>query len=95
MALAKLGVALGVLLSVGCSHPATEAECEIIFRKTAELTLRERTQDSAVIEERIEAYRRTHGDKEIAKCLGKALSKNALACIEKADSESKVNDCLR
>lgn len=95
MALAKLGVAFGVLLSAGCSHPATEAECEIIFRKTAELTLRERTQDAAVIEERIEAYRRTHGEKVIGQCLGRALSKNALACIEKANSESQVNDCLR
>ena len=79
----------------GCSHPATQAECEAILRKTAELTLKEQTSDPAVIEERIAAYERAHGEKAISKCVGRAISKRALECVQKADSEDKVNGCFR
>lgn len=78
-----------------CSHPASKAECESILRKTAELTLKEQTKDPAVIEERIAAYERAHGEKAIEKCIGRAITKRALDCVQNADSEEKVNDCLR
>ncbi len=79
----------------GCSHPATQAECEAILRKTAELTLKEQTSDPAVIEERIAAYERAYGEKAISKCIGRAISQRALDCVQKADSEDKVNGCFR
>lgn len=85
---------LGIFLN-GCSHPASQAECESILRKTAELTLKEQTSDPEVIEERIAAYERAYGEKVISKCVGRAITKRALECVQKANSEDQVNGCLR
>lgn len=93
--LVPLVALLFAIFTSGCSHPATQAECESILRKTAELTLKEQTNDPAVIEERIAAYERAYGEKAISKCVGRAISKRALECVQKADSEEKVNGCLR
>lgn len=87
-------VSLAGLLLSGCGHPATRAECEMILKKSAELKLRERTDDSGAIADQIEAFKNARGEELIAKCEGKTLTDSALRCVERAESPAAVDQCL-
>lgn len=82
------------MLSSGCGHPATRAECEMILKKSAELKLRERTDDSSAIADQVEAFKNARGEELIAKCEGKTLTDAALRCVERAESPAAVDQCL-
>jgi hypothetical protein len=87
---------LGVLVTgVGCGHPATREECEVIFDKSAELSVKEQNiTDPAVVAERVEAFKQSRGDELIEKCVGRSMTKSALECVKRATSASAVDQCL-
>jgi hypothetical protein len=92
---APLAAMLASLLASGCGHPATRAECEEIFARTAELELRsQRIVESKAIAERTAAVRSARGDELIQQCTGKKISARALACVRQAASSADVDRCL-
>jgi hypothetical protein len=92
---ARASLAASLLALFGCSHPATQEECEKILEKTAELKLRERISDPTEIDEQIAAYKRSQGEKVIEKCVGKKINRDTIACVQKAESQDQVDACLR
>lgn len=89
------GLYFVILLAVGCGHPATREECSLILDKSAELKLREQDiTDPGVIEERLKSFRETRGDELLDKCVGRTITKRAIACVERADSAAAVDRCL-
>jgi hypothetical protein len=87
-------LAVAALLG-GCVHPATPEECDELFAKNAELELRaQRISDPAVIAERTKAARSVEGDAFMQRCLGKRITKNALACVRKATTAEQFDRCL-
>jgi len=86
---------LVLVLGSGCGHPATREECVAIFNKTAELQLRQQNiQDPRLIELRTRELMDVKGEELIDKCVGRTLTKSALDCVERADTEAAVLKCL-
>jgi hypothetical protein len=87
-----LGLA-GALL--GCGRPATRAECDAIFDKSAELELKaQNVTDPAEITKRTAAVRAARGEELVAKCVGRRITQRALECVRKAGSAEQVDRCL-
>jgi hypothetical protein len=83
------------LVLVGCGHPATRADCDEIFDKSAELELRSQNiTDLAEIQKRTAAVRAARGEDLLKKCLGRRITKGALECVRKATSADQVDRCL-
>lgn len=92
--LALLGLG-SALLGVGCGHPATRAECDVIFDKSAEIELRaQNVQDPKEIATRIEAVRKARGEEIVGKCVGRRITERAMQCVRQASSAAQVDKCL-
>lgn len=87
--------ALAVASLLACGHPATREECELILEKSAQLELEgQNITDKAVVEQRIGEYKEARGDAVIAGCLGKTMTRSALACVRRAESAEAFDRCL-
>src|SRR4051812_5494992 len=86
--LAPLALALA-----GCGHPATRAECDELFAKSAEIELRgQRIDDPARIVEMTAAARATpKGAEFTTQCAGKRITDRALACVRKATTAQEFD----
>lgn len=79
----------------GCGHPASEAECNTIIEKSAEIELRaQNVTDPAVIAQRTEAVKASRGKELLARCVGKRITSRALGCVERATTSKEVDRCL-
>ncbi len=88
-------VSLSSVSLSGCWHPASREECEELFAKNVEIELRRKNiTDAKLIEERTKAARATEGDKFMARCLGKPITKSALTCLRKAQTPEQADRCL-
>jgi hypothetical protein len=84
-----------VLLVGACGHPASREECEEIFRRSAEIELREQNvTDPAEISRRTEEARTARGDKLIENCLGKRVTNRAMECVRGAGTAHELDRCL-
>lgn len=82
---------------VGCGHPASTAECEVIMDRVIELKLKEQhvTDPAKVAERKAEAKARLRDDL-LQKCVGRRVTDSAMACIRAAQSEDDIEKkCLR
>jgi hypothetical protein len=80
---------------VACGHPATQEECEEIFRRSAELTLKEKdVRDRAEINEQIKQARTVKGDKLIEECIGRRITEKAMECVRQSESPQELDACL-
>lgn len=89
-------LALAPLLLVACGHPATQQECEEIFRRSAEIELRsENITDPAEVERLVGDLRVARGDDLVKQCVGKRITDDALACIRTAKDAETFDGCLK
>ncbi len=80
---------------VGCGRPATRAECDEIFDRSAEIELRaQNITDPKIIRERINAVRAAKGEPLLSQCVGKRITENAIACVRNATSSEQMDKCL-
>jgi hypothetical protein len=99
-ALASALGALACVASLGCGHPASEAECEEILGRLVELELAaQHVTDPAEIARRRDATL-GEGDAGIANlrsgCVGKRITDRAIACVRAAKSAEEITEvCLR
>jgi hypothetical protein len=93
-----LAVALAVTLGAlaGCGHPASTAECDELFAKSAEIELRaQRVTDPKVIEERTAAARAAEPGVAFAgRCVGRRITSRALECARQATTAEQLDRCL-
>lgn len=80
----------------GCGRPATQAECDEIVGRIAELELGEtNTADPAEVEKQIAETKQVFRDKTRAQCVGKRVTDYALRCVRNAKTaEEIVKKCL-
>jgi hypothetical protein len=84
------------LFLVGCGHPATNQECEEIFRHSAEIELQaQNVTDKGEIERRVAEARAAKGDALMKDCVGKRITESALQCVRDADSGEQIDACLK
>ena len=87
--------ALGALVA-GCGHPASKQECESIFRRSAELALRDRqVTDPAEIKKRVAEVREAEGETLLKDCVGKRITDRAMQCVQDAASKQALEACLK
>ncbi len=87
----------GILIACGgCGHPATEAECEALFRANAEVELRAQgITDPATLDQRVADARAAKGEELLADCLGKRITDKAMACVKQAKTAEELDACLK
>lgn len=80
----------------GCGHPATEAECEAIFRANAEVELRAQgITDPKILDQRVADARAAKGDELLKDCLGKRITDSAMDCVKRAKTAEELDGCLK
>ena len=96
-ALPLLGALLPLALLLGCGHPATEEECRLILRKSAELELEGKLdRASGVLEKELRVVEEELRDTMMKQCVGRRIRESALACVRTAKSrEQLLEECLR
>jgi hypothetical protein len=86
---------LVAVLVTGCGHPASRAECDELFAKTAEIELRaQKVTDPKVIADRTAAAKEAEGETFAKTCLGKRITQRALECVRRATSAEQIDRCL-
>lgn len=78
----------------GCGHPATHAECEEILRRAAEVELLQQNTPPDKIAARVEEAAQARGSELTAKCVGKRITNEAMACMRKAQTPDQLEACL-
>ncbi|MSP24514.1 MAG: hypothetical protein EXR75_04985 [Myxococcales bacterium] len=82
--------------AAGCGHAASEAECEEIFRRSAEIQLKsDGVSDAAEIAGHVANARDAKGIEQRRECVGKRITDEAMACVRIAESSSNLDGCLR
>jgi hypothetical protein len=83
------------LTLLACGHPASGAECDELFAKTAEIALRaQNISDRKAVADRIAAARAAEGEAFTQQCLGKRITDHALACVRRALTAEQFDRCL-
>jgi hypothetical protein len=87
-------ILLGALTA--CGRPATEAECDEIVGRIAELELREsKGADPDDVKRQVAETKQAFRDKTRAHCVGKRVTPYALKCVRSAQTaEEIVQKCL-
>lgn len=94
--LRRLTAAALLLLGLsGCSRSASRDDCDRIITRSVELRAKEQKQtDPAVVERAIADYKRDHAAEIESSCVGRSLPKDAMKCIERAETSDAVEACL-
>jgi len=89
-----LGAVLGSM-QLACGHPASKEECEEIFRRSAELKLREQeVNDEQEIQRLVDKARQDRGNNLVQPCIGRRITAKEMTCIRTADTLQELNACL-
>jgi hypothetical protein len=86
----------GSTVIAGCGRPATEAECDEIVGRIAELELREaKNADPADVQKQVAETKQAFHEKTRSQCVGKRVTDYALRCVRNAKTaEEIVQKCL-
>lgn len=80
----------------GCGHPASQQECDEIFRRSAEIELRAQSvNDPDQIEAKIAEAKAVRGQELLDECVGKRITDDAMACVRQADTAEALDACLQ
>jgi hypothetical protein len=92
----KLAIWMAALAVVGCGRPATEAECEEIVGRIAELELKATSQvQGAELATEVARTKAAFHDDAMRDCVGKRVTQDALKCVRSATTaEQIVDECF-
>jgi len=83
-----------VAFTAGCGHEATREECELIFRKSAELAAKSHDiTDPKQVEELVAQALSDKQDK-LEGCIGRRITEEVLQCVPNAATEEALEACL-
>lgn len=85
-------------LALGCGHPATEAECQEIADRVAELELASSPlgRDPESAKEQLERTRRWVKEGALKECVGRRITDAAMQCVRAAKKAEEITDsCFR
>ena len=87
---------LGAVIAIGCARPATEAECEEIVERTARLRIQETSPArEETVEREVERLKESLRGQILAGCVGKRITRRAMACVRAAESSVAVQECFK
>lgn len=82
--------------TVGCGRPATQADCDFIVSRIAELELSvDKSTDRTTVEKQVADTTQEFQAKARKECVGKRVTESALRCVKEAKTaEEIVSECL-
>jgi hypothetical protein len=83
-------------LLVGCGRPATQAECDEIVGRIAELEIRDTAPAaSAEVQKQVAETKQAFQAKSKRECVGRRITSRAIGCVRSAKTaEEIVHVCL-
>lgn len=79
----------------GCNRSASKEDCDRIITRSVELRAKEQKQtDPAVVDKAIADYKSAHASEIASSCVGRSLPRDAMKCIEAAETSDAVENCL-
>ncbi len=79
-----------------CGHPASQEECDEIFRHSAEIALKnQKITDPAEVEKYVAEARAAKGQAMRDECVGKRITEKAMQCVRTADTSEQLDKCLQ
>ncbi len=81
---------LGAL--VGCGHPATEAECQLLVDKNVELQIKAMAAPPPDVEKE-KTRVRTEMEPLLKGCVGRRITHGMLACVRAANTIKEIDQC--
>jgi hypothetical protein len=94
----RVSYLLGVLLLVGCGHPATEQECQEIVERVAKLEIQQSklVSDPTLMRQQIDTTKKSLKETTLKDCVGKRITDRAMNCVRTAKtSQEIVGSCFR
>ncbi len=93
---APLAGAALALATAACGHPASREECDEIFRRSAELMLKNKNiTDQTEVEKYIAEARDARGKAMLDDCLGNRITDKAMKCVRQAETAEQLDKCLQ
>jgi hypothetical protein len=91
-----LFVTFAALMLLGCGHPATHDECQVIVQRTAELELHDQgVADAKAIEAKLSAPGSAERLRDATdRCVGTRITDKAMVCVRKASTAAEMDKCL-
>jgi hypothetical protein len=87
--------ALGSVLLVACTRPATQQDCELIVDRNVEVQMKAMNfKDPDQIAKRQAEMRAQLGD-ELKACVGRRITDGTIECVKKATTGDELDACLR
>lgn len=80
--------------ATGCGHEATREECEVIFRKSAELAAKSHDIQDPEEVERLVAQALSDKKDKLDGCVGRRITEDVLQCVPNAATEEDLEACL-
>ncbi len=82
------------LMMLGCGHPATEPECQLLVDKNVELQIAAMATPPADVEkEKVRV--RSEMEAALKGCVGRRITDRMLACVRGAKTVKEVDQCTR
>lgn len=79
---------------VGCGHPASEAECQLIVDKNVELQIAAMAAPPPDVEKE-KARVRAEMEPMLKACPGHRITDGKLACVKNAKSTKEIDACMQ
>jgi len=85
-----------LVLSSGCGHPASVAECEEIVERITRLELEQRqiSKDPNAVAAEVAETKTAMRERMMKDCHGKRVTNRAMRCVREATSSKKVEECF-
>jgi hypothetical protein len=79
-----------------CGHAATEEDCELVFRRSAEVALAAtKVTNPQEVERAVAEARAAKGKAVLEGCVGKRITEAALSCVKEATNAEALDRCLQ
>jgi hypothetical protein len=80
--------------SVGCGHPATVQECDVIVERITELELAKRpaATDKRIVQQEVAETKKALHDQSMKDCVGRRITDRAMRCVRDAKTSKQIID---
>src|SRR5579863_2112805 len=95
---AVLGLAAAlalVTLVVGCGRRATDADCQLIVDRSVELQMKEMKDNDPDNIQKTQAQLRAELADQIRDCVGRRVTDSMMSCVQKAQTSSELEACVK
>jgi len=90
-----LVVVFPLLMTTGCSHRATRAECQLIVARSVELQMKQMSETDPSVVARREHEVEAELSTQLGACERRRVSESAITCVQAASKLAELETCLK